>query len=287
MKFADVTSFLRNGSNALAKGPIAVVLLEDPVEIESTIAHTLKAGFAQVVVVGAEDLLPTEETAPNVTYVVHDMMTDNALCDVMNPIIARSAGQWLFYCYNSEYLFHPFSENRSVAEMITFCREERRDSILTFVIDLYAIDLSSAPNAVSLEDAHMDRSGYYALARHEKEHGVLERQFDFYGGLRWRFEQHVSWERRRIDRVGLFLAKPGLTLRPDHLLSDVEYNTYACPWHNNMTAGICSFRTAKALKRNPGSAKEIHSFQWRNSVKFEWKSQQLMDLGLIEPGQWF
>jgi hypothetical protein len=76
-------------------------------------------------------------------------------------------------------------------------------------------------------------------------------------------------------------------LRPDQLLSDIEYNTYACPWHNNMTAGICSFRTAKALKRNPGSAKEIHSFQWRNSVKFEWKSQQLMDLGLIEPGQWF
>ena len=89
------------------------------------------------------------------------------------------------------------------------------------------------------------------------------------------------------DRIGLFQAKPKLTLNEDHTLSEPEMNTYACPWHHNLTAAIVSFRTAKALKRNPGSASVIHSFKWRNSAKFDWHSQQLMDLGLMEPGQWF
>ena len=69
--------------------------------------------------------------------------------------------------------------------------------------------------------------------------------------------------------------------------SEEEWNTYACPWHNNLTAAVCSFRTAKALRTNPGSRRAIRSFHWHNSVRFSWQSQQLMDLGLMEPGQWF
>ncbi len=54
-----------------------------------------------------------------------------------------------------------------------------------------------------------------------------------------------------------------------------------------LTAAVCSFRTAKALRTNPGSRHAIQTFRWPNSVKFDWHSQQLMDLGLMEPGQWF
>ena len=85
----------------------------------------------------------------------------------------------------------------------------------------------------------------------------------------------------------LFRAKEGLQLRPDFTFSDEEYNTYACPWHNSLTAAMCSFRTAKALRRNAGSAPHIRTFKWRNSAPFQWHSQQLLDLGLMEPGQWF
>ncbi len=105
--------------------------------------------------------------------------------------------------------------------------------------------------------------------------------------MRWRYEEHVPPERRKIDRVSLFKSKPGLRLREDHTFNDEEYNTYACPWHNNLTAAVVSFRTAKALKRNPGSSFEIDTFRWHNSVPFEWHSRQLLDLGLMEPGQWF
>jgi hypothetical protein len=161
--------------------------------------------------------------------------------------------------------------------------------MLAYVVDLYAQDLGRHPNAVSLDDAHLDRSGYYALARGDAaNHGhPKERQLDFFGGLRWRFEEHVPAARRKIDRIAFFRAKKGLHLREDHTFNDEEYNTFACQWHHNMTAAICSFRTAKALKSNPGSTYDIETFKWHNSAPFEWHSRQLLDLGLMEPGQWF
>ena len=204
-------------------------------------------------------------------------------------MIEAFPGLWIYYCFNSEYLFYPFCETRTVRDLIAFHAEERRDAMLTYVVDLYAGDLTRFPNAVSLEEAHLDRSGYYALARQDPENNwhPKERQLDFFGGLRWRFEEHVPQTRRKIDRISLFRAKKGLTLRPDLTFSDEEYNTYACPWHNNLTATVCSFRTAKALKANPGSKWVISTFGWHNSTAFQWHSQQLMDLGLMEPGQWF
>ena len=110
---------------------------------------------------------------------------------------------------------------------------------------------------------------------------------DIFGGLRWRFEEHVPWTRRRIDRVAMFRAYRGLTLGEDHLFNDPEYNTVSCPWHHNITAAVCSFRTAKALMTNPGSQFAIPHFWWKNSEKFDWSSTQLMEHGLMEPGQWF
>ena len=97
----------------------------------------------------------------------------------------------------------------------------------------------------------------------------------------------VPAHRRKIDRISIFRARPKLKMRPDHTFSDEEYNTYSCPWHHNITAAVASFRTAKALKLNPGSTYDIAAFTWHNSVPFEWHSRQLLDLGLMEPGQWF
>ncbi len=60
----------------------------------------------------------------------------------------------MYYCYNAEFLFFPFCETRSIAEMLAFHTEERRDAMLTYVIDLYAGDLNASPNAVSLSEAY-------------------------------------------------------------------------------------------------------------------------------------
>ncbi|KMW59609.1 hypothetical protein AIOL_004591 [Candidatus Rhodobacter oscarellae] len=243
--------------------------------------------FKEILVFAPDELALPMDLSETVHRIRYSMMRPNALEIAVSALSDAAPGLWLYYCYNAEFLFYPFCETRSIDEMLAFHTEERRDAVLTYVVDLYASDLEATPDAVSLSDAHLDKSGYYALARPDEVGHPKERQLDFFGGLRWRFEEHVPTDRRKIDRIAIFRAQQGLKLRPDHTFSDEEYNTYACPWHHNITAAICSFRTAKALKSNAGSKFEISSFRWHNSTAFQWHSQQLLDLGLMEPGQWF
>ncbi len=289
MRHSTLDKFLTDGRAALARGPVALILVEDPVEIASTVTHHAGIGFREIVVLHPAGIVPPPAVEAAAHWVVCDTLAPGAVPRAVNAVIAAvPAGTWLYYCYNAEYLFFPFCETRSVGEMLAFHAEERRDAMLAYVIDLYAADLGRHPDAVSLEEAMLDRSGYYALARPDPETGhPKERQLDFFGGLRWRFEEHVPKPRRRIDRIALFRAAKGLRLREDHTFGVEEYNTYACPWHHNLTAAIASFRTAKALKANPGSTFAIPGFAWHGSTPFDWTSQQLMDLGLMEPGQWF
>jgi hypothetical protein len=289
VRFQDFGEFLLKTGPLLAKGPIAVIFAEDHVEIDTSLRHHLNAGFSPVVLLADAAVAVPADLEAKIYRVDTDVYADNALIIAMNRLIAATPNVWIYYCFNAEYLFFPFCEHRSVGEMLTFHTEERRAAMISYVIDLYAQCLTDFPDAVSLETAHLDKSGYYALARQAQDssQAKLDRQMDFFGGLRWRFEEYVPPNKRRIDRIALFRAKPGLTLRDDFTLSDPEMNTYACPWHNNLTTAVVSFRTAKALRANAGSRFAINSYLWRNSVPFQWHSQQLMDLGLMEPGQWF
>src|SRR6056297_4329709 len=203
MRYTGLNDFLKRGAEALAKGPVAVVLVEDRVELGSTLRHHLALGFREVLVV-----MPTEfDLPPDVEALVHridhSVMAMGDHVEVINRLIAAAPGIWMYYCFNAEYLFYPFCESRSVGEMLAFHAEERRDAMLSYVVDLYAPDLERCPDAVSCAEAHLDRSGYFALARPDPESDgrVCERQLDVFGGLRWRFEEHVPPERRRIDRI--------------------------------------------------------------------------------------
>jgi hypothetical protein len=289
MHHTSLAALLDRPPPGFGKGPVALILAEDDVELASTLDHHLKIGFRDVILLAPEGVEVSPEHEARVHIAPHDVFAEGALVQAVNRAIRALPGRWLYYCHNAEYLFFPFCETRRVGEMLAFHAEERREAMLTYVIDLYAGDLDAAPNAVSLTDAWLDRSGYYALARKDplNDWQPKDRQLDFHGGLRWRFEEHIPYTRRRIDRISLFRAKPGLLLRPDFTLSDEEMNTHSCRWHNNLTAAVCSFRTAKALRTNPGSRHAIATFRWPNSARFDWHSRQLMDLGLMEPGQWF
>jgi hypothetical protein len=292
MRYSGIDDFLaKDGltrAKGVIKGPIAVIMAEDTVELDTTLRHHLAMGFGQMVLLAPDGLLLRSDLEDKVHRLDFDLSADDPIIATINRLIEAAPGVWFYYCFNAEYLFFPFCETRSINDLLAFHTEERRDAMLTYVIDLYAADLSKHPGAVSLDTALLDKSGYYALARPDPANGhPRERQLDFFGGLRWRFEEHVPENKRKIDRISIFRAKPGLKLRPDFTFNDQEYNTYACPWHNNLTAAVCSFRTAKALKANPGSKYGIDTFRWHNSTEFHWTSQQLLDLGLMEPGQWF
>lgn len=287
MTFSSIASFLDRSRRSLARGPVAVIFAEDGVEVGSTVEHHLDLGFRQIVLLRPEGL-PIDVAAdmPDVADVIFDFSPRNAVPEALNRLIAAAEGSWLYWGYNAEYLFFPFCETRRVGEMLAFHAEERRAAMVAYVIDLYAADPERHPDGVDRAGAMFDRSGYFAAERYRD--GVpLERQVDIFGGLRWRYEEHIPWARRRLDRVALFRATRGLTMRPDFTLSDEEMNTLSCPWHHNLTAAVASFRTAKALKSNPGSRLAIRDFRWSGSQRFEWTSRQLLEAGFMEPGQWF
>ncbi len=285
---AFATAALAAHAADLARGPVAILLVEDAVEVDSTIAHLLRLGFRDVVVLAPDGLELAPDHAARVHLVRHSVHARDALVTAVNAMIDPLAGAWLHACHNAEYLFFPFCETRRVRELVTFHAEERRAAMLTTVIDLYAGDLQVHPGGVARTDAWLDRSGYYATPRKDpaSDWAEMERQVDIFGGLRRRYEEHVPWDRRRIDRISLFRAEKGVRLRPDFTLTKPELNTHACVWHHNLTAAVCSFRAAKALCANPGSRPAITGFRWPGSEPFRWHSQQLLDLGMIEPGQW-
>ena len=287
MHFPSFSALISDAHRYLAKGPTALILIEDDVEVASTIAHHAAAGFANLIAFCAPDRSLPTDLPEKLHRVDFDVSAEDALQLITNEMIKALPDQWLYYCYNTEYLFYPFCEHRTVGEMLEFMREERRDTVMSYIVDLYAKDLDAHPSGVDRDGACFDKSGYYALARENADGETLERQVNVFGGLRWRFEEHIAKARQRTDRVSFFRAHAGLQMLPDRSFNMREYNTYSCPWHNNLSAAICSFRTAKALRRNPGSRAVIDTFHWPQSEPFSWQSQQLLDLGLMEPGQWF
>lgn len=283
MTLPDLDTFLKSRkTNPLPKGAIAVIFVEDDIGLAACIRHHARLGFKNILLLeAAETRLPADCLDLCVR-----IACDAPARDVLNQLIDSLAGRWIYYCFNAEFLHFPFCESRNIEELITFSQEERRNAVFGYLIDLYSDDLDANPMGYSLETAHFDKAGYYALPRRVGD-TIADRQLDIMGGLRWRFEEHFPPNRRRIDRVSLFKAEKGLRLDDDFLFNEPEYNTYECPWHHSTTVSVCSFRTAKYLKANAGSTFEVNSFMWHKSTKFQWNSQQLMDLGLIEPGQWF
>jgi len=281
MDFPDLARCLASRPKALQKGPILVVLAEDTVELESTVAHHQAIGFRGILVLARSPVHVEGAICATFDGPLHSAVTQ----------VAQSvpSGTWIGYAFNAEYLFFPFCDHRHIGEMLAFHVEERRAAMTGMVVDLFAEDIGATPNGVDRATACYDARGYYALNREDPENGYapLARQMDIYGGLRWRFEEHVPWKKRRIDRVMLFRAAKGLELQEDFTLNVPELNTYQCEWHHSLTCAVASFRTAKALMGTPGARASIDRFTWPGSTRFGWTGQELMDRGFMEPGQWF
>lgn len=281
MPTTALIDFLKTKGTILPS-PIAVIFAEDDVELVGTITHHQTIGFRSILVIG--DVAELEINNVYAFEAQLNCLEDSLL--FLNEITKYSQGKWIYYGFNAEYLYFPFCDTRSILDAITFMEEERREAVFTYTIDLYPHDLEAHPNGIDIETAHMDRNGYYGMERFEGP-DKIERQPEIFGGLRWRFEEHVPWVKRRIDRISMFKASKGLEIGVDLRLNAPEMNTVSCEWHNNMTMAVMSFRVAKSLMYNPGSADTIDTFAWGSSVKFHWSSKQLLELGFMETGQWF
>lgn len=263
----------------LVPGPVAIIINEDNEDVRATIDHAKSLGFSNVLLGTAG-----QTSVEGAIAIPYDPNSGTAA--FLNPLIAALPGRWIYWSYNAEYLFFPFCETRSIQDAVQFVAEERRDAVFSVVVDLYPEDLASAPGGVDRAHAMFDAIGYFSRDRHEGP-TRLERQIHVHGGLKRRFSEHVPWPRQPIERIALFRASPGLTMDDAGRLNEPERNTVSAAWHNSLTIAIASFRASKSLMTNPNSAEAISSLAWSGSRPFEWSSAQLMDHGLMEPGQWF
>ena len=126
-----------------------------------------------------------------VAFIARAAKSSSDISQEMNAVIAALPQRWIYFGYNGEYLFYPFCESRSIGEIIAFNTEERRKTISTTVVNFYAWHLGQSPHGVDVISIYLDRLGYYAETRRDGEQAPLPQQFNFYGGLRWRFEEHV------------------------------------------------------------------------------------------------
>lgn len=287
MKYNSLDEMLgTRKSRAGKKAPLAVVFSEDGVAIDDTLSHLKTIGCGEILLIEAQESEISADLATDTHTVSLLFRNRMEVAAILNRIIEKYPQRWIYWGYNAEFPYFPFCETRTISDVTTFMEEERRNAVFTHIVDLYSDDLERDQNAVSREHAFFDASGYYGAPRYEGP-DKLERQFEVVGGLKWRFEEHIPWRQRRMDRISLFKAARGLEIDERGLFNEVEYNTISCPWHSNLTMAIASFRTAKALMHNPESRMMVSDFMAPQSQQFDWTSHQLLEMGFMEPGQWF
>ncbi|MDO5631315.1 MAG: hypothetical protein Q4G22_05685 [Paracoccus sp. (in: a-proteobacteria)] len=288
MTAPHLTDWLGRNPAVLRRGPLALILCEDRVLVVETLRHHLDLGFRHVLALSPETPDIPDDMATRVTCLTWDARAPGSHAGAVNAVNdAVPAGTWLYYGFNAEFLFYPFCESRSVVELLTFHAEERRNAMLICTVDLYNPDAAQTGAAVNPERAQFDGRGYFSLVRPLPDGSYDDSHIDIFGGPRWRHEEHIPPASRPLNRPALFRSAPGLRLRADHRFNLPDYNTLSCPWHHNLTGAVASFRLAKGLMANPNTREVARNLAGPASIDFQWTSRQLLDLGLMEPGQWF
>ncbi|MCV6584510.1 MAG: glycosyltransferase family 2 protein [Marinibacterium sp.] len=269
-------------------GPVALIVIEDEIAVAETLRHHLQLGFGTLLVLSPDAIaLPVDlSDDPRLIPVRYGGGGPGALAKAVTCVVQAMRDGWLYWGYNAEFLYFPQCETRSIGALLAFHAGEQRASLPGMVVDLYTGDLACDPDGVTLTQPLMDAMGYCALPRTDPRGDIIDRQPEIFGGLRRRFAEHVPHASQRIDRVPLIRAGRRVRMGADGRWHPQARNSWSCPWHRNATVAICSFRAAKALRRNPAPRAAIPRFDWGGSVPFDWRSDQLLELGMMEPGQW-
>ena len=91
------TKLFKNIGINLSKGPIAMIFVEDQIEVGSTIKHHLGLGFAQVLVFMPDAFDLPEEVQGQVQRISFDMAGSDNYMTAVNAMIAAAPGQWMYY----------------------------------------------------------------------------------------------------------------------------------------------------------------------------------------------
>ena len=295
MNFDNLDQFANVPPGQFGKGPAALVIAEDRVEVASSVDSRAVAGVQATssCLAPPEIEIPpfAEGTKAELHIIRGRSRAPGATQAAMNILIDKMPGAWLHYCYNGEYLFFPFCEDRSVGENghMGDGGTAQRDP-----------DLCHRP--VRAGSARPTQTRYrstppFSTVRATTPEGRPRRERQ---PARKATEllrrpalavpkKHVAKPKRKIDRIrassrrnrGCACAKdPHAERRGDeHLCLPVA------PFADGGDLFVPSGQGAAAPIRDRDTTSPISAGTSRR--KFHWSSMQLMELGLMEPGQWF
>ena len=89
MDFTSLDELCGKGKALLAKGPVALILVEDMAEIASTVRHHADLGFRAVIVFLPDGVAPPDEVRDRAHWVRHDTHAPGALPAAVNAVIAE------------------------------------------------------------------------------------------------------------------------------------------------------------------------------------------------------
>lgn len=259
----------------LPPGCLAVVIDDGLSRTAETVRHLAALGAAATIVLGRGDDVAEPHT------IRLDVPTGReSIAAHLNAIAARYPSRWIVWCWAGEYLFFPYCETRTIDDLTDFLGEERRRVLYTYALDLYTPDGSLPDGTVRAASTMFDRLGYHAFWE-------AENRLRLYGSLGWRFEALIADDDRQIGRPALFKASRDARMNAALTFDDADYASVQCAWHHNPTGALMSLRRAAMLDRQPAFDGLRDRLVWHGSEPFTWSSQQLLDLGMIETGQWF
>ncbi|MEM6624089.1 MAG: hypothetical protein AAF674_17845 [Pseudomonadota bacterium] len=263
--------------NTLPAGAVGILLCESGLYAAASLQRLASLGAASVLILGETGPLPR---AACPTFQISDIGRGRETVAQLNRLIDALDGRWILWHWNAEFFFFPFCETRRLADLTTFLSDERRPALYTYALDLYSYELPDGQVPPEEAGLSFDVSGYHAFPEGNQ-------QLTVYGGLGWRFQEFAPPEMSQIGRASLFRASKGVHMGRDFRFLDPDYAAVACPWHNSPTGALMSLRRAYRVMAHPDFGDARSRVTWQGSRRFDWHSGQLLELGMIEPGQWF
>lgn len=277
MTFRSVPDFLGSAAcKRLRSGVLSVVFCEEDWLIPETIARVQAQRPVHILAIGRTGALASDE---GLSIISADLAGRAARVELINQLITGLDGRWIHWLNNAEFFFFPWCETRTINDLASFLKDERRRSLYTYALDLYAPTL---PKQGPVEEAglNFDAKAYHAFPQED-------RRLNVFGGLGWRFEEFFSAWMQQIGRASLFLADKQVLIGRDMVFEADAYRSVSAPWHNSPTGAVMGLRRASHLLAAPGFDGVADRLLWEGSTPFAWHSAQLLDMGMIEPGQWF
>ena len=108
MNFSTLKTYLTWTIAHAPKGPFAFVFAQVDIELTHTVAHYIKLGFHQTVVLADIPIARPEDLPDEVAFIPRPAKTSSDTSQEMNAVITALPQRWIYCGYNGEYLYYPF-----------------------------------------------------------------------------------------------------------------------------------------------------------------------------------